>query len=132
MDEATADSASQGRALCLLRQAQANWRSYGASAYKQKDLNYFYVDELINAQRAGRAPKRERGRTEDPTAELLIHSGETVRKADGSDRFAQVRGLHLPRKKWGANKPLTPPMLRRRVMDFGYTQHSKINWIDCV
>ena len=42
--------------------ARANWRNYGASAYKQKDLNYFYVDELIAAHKADRAPREERGR----------------------------------------------------------------------
>lgn len=112
-----------------LAEAQAKWRSYGASAYKQKDLNYFYVDELRNAHRQGRAPRPERGRTEDPTAELLIHSGETVRDKDGKDRFKRVQALHLPRKEWGGEKP---PLIRRRVMDFGYEKHSRIDWIDCI
>jgi DNA repair photolyase len=115
--------------------AQANWRSYGASAYKQKDLNYFYVDELINAHRADRAPKEERGRSEDPTAELLIHSGETVRNADGSDRTVEVHGWHLPKEEWlkdASGKAMSPPPIKRRVMDFGYAKHSKLNWIDCV
>ena len=111
-----------------LAQAQAKWRSYGAAAYKQKDLNYFYVDELRNAHREDRAPRPERGRTEDPTAELLVHSGETVRDKDGNDRFAKVRALHLPRKEWIGERP---PWIRRRVMDFGYAKHSPIDWIDC-
>lgn len=118
-----------------LAQAQANWRDYGASAYKQKDLNYFYVDDLRSAHRAGRGPKPERGRTEDPTAEVLIHSGETVRDEQGKDRFATVRGWHLPKNEWikgPDGKPRTPPRIQRRVMDFGYAQHSKIDWIDCV
>lgn len=116
-------------------QAQANWRNYGASAYKQKDLNYFYVDELINAHKADRAPKEERGRSEDPTSELLIHSGETVRNEDGSDRTVEVQGWHLPKKEWpkgATGKAVNPPVIRRRVMDFGYAKHSKIDWIDCV
>ena len=116
-------------------QAQANWGSYGASAYKQKDLNYYYVDELINAHEANRAPKEERGRSEDPTSELLIHSGETVRNADGSDRTVEVQGWHIPKKEWpkdASGKPVNPPVIKRRVMDFGYAQHSKIDWIDCV
>ena len=112
-----------------LAQAQASWRNCGASAYKQKDLNYFYVDELRNAYRQGRAPRPERGRTEDPTAELLVHSGETARDKDGNDRLARVLAFHLPRKEWGGEKP---PLIRRRVMDFGYAKHSKINWVDCI
>jgi DNA repair photolyase len=115
--------------------AQANWRNYGASAYKQKDLNYFYVDELIAANKADRAPREERGRSEDPTSELLIQSGETVRADDGSDRTVEVQGWHIPKKEWpkdASGKPVNPPVIKRRVMDFGYEKHSNINWIDCV
>jgi DNA repair photolyase len=112
--------------------AQAHWRNYGASAYKQKDLNYFYVDDLIAAHSDGRAPKEERGRSEDPTAEVLIHSGETVKDAASQDRVAAVRAWHLPRKEWGGEDTRQPPEITRRVMDFGYALHSKVDWIDCV
>jgi hypothetical protein len=112
--------------------AQTNWRSYGASAFKQKDLNYFYVDELISAHNQGRTPKEERGRSEDPTAEVLVHSGETAKDAQGQDRVAAVRAWHLPRGQWGAGQPTEPPLITRRVMDFGYGQHSRINWEDCI
>jgi len=93
------------------------------------------VDELLDAHRTGRAPKPERGRTEDPTAELLVHSGETARDADRHDRLAEVQGLHMPRSEWQevpGTKKKTPPVLRRRVMDFGYAQHSQIDWVDCI
>ena len=113
-----------------LAQAQANWQNWGAKAYKQKDMNYFYVDELINAQRENRAPKAERGRVEDPTAECLIHSGESVAAPDGSSRTVEVRAHHKPKKEWGGAK--APPAVIRSVMDFGYNLHSKIDWVDCI
>jgi len=113
----------------LSAQAQQNWRRYGAMAYKQKDLNYFHVDELIDAHREARAPKCERGRLEDPSAEVLIHSGESVRDPQNHLRHANVHAYHLPRKTWPHKS--TPPPLRRHVMDFGYRFHSPINWVDC-
>jgi DNA repair photolyase len=112
-----------------LAQAQANWQNWGAKAYKQKDMNYFYVDELINAQRDNRAPKAERGRVEDPTAECLIHSGESVNGSDGNSSSVTVHAHHKPRKEWGGQ---TPPAVTRNVMDFGYHLHSSINWVDCI
>ncbi|RFC45599.1 MAG: DNA repair photolyase [Verrucomicrobia bacterium] len=113
-----------------LTQMQASWRNWGAKAYKQKDLNYYYVDELIKAHQEVRAPKPERGRMEDPTAECLIQSGESVVDEDGNVRTVEVRGHHKPRKHWsGAN---TPPLVRRNVMDFGYRLHSSIDWVDCI
>lgn len=110
----------------LSSQAQANWKTYGASAYKQKDLNYFYIDELIAAHEANRAPKEERGRIEDPSAEILIHSGESVIDRDGSTVMAEVEPLHIPKKKRPAGT------IHRPVMDFGYMSHSDIDWVDCV
>jgi DNA repair photolyase len=113
-----------------LEQAQANWRNWGAKAYKQKDMNYFYVDELIRAQREDRAPKSERGRIEDPTAECLVHSGESVLNADGIPKTVEVLGHHKPKKLWNGSK--TPPEVQRNVMDYGYRFHSEINWVDCI
>lgn len=112
-----------------LDEARRRFAETGAKAYKQKDLNYFYVDELLAAQREDRAPRPERGRSEDPTAETLIHSGETVRDADGKESFADVLGYHVPKSEWTNRQP---PRLRRRVMDFGYSLHSPIVWGDCV
>jgi DNA repair photolyase len=113
-----------------LEQAQASWRNWGAKAYKQKDMNYFFVDELIRAQKENRAPKAERGRVEDPTAECLIHSGESVLDEKGVPKTVEVLGHHKPKKLWrGSN---TPPPVQRNVMDYGYGLHSAINWIDCV
>jgi DNA repair photolyase len=113
-----------------LEQAQANWRNWGAKAYKQKDMNYFYVDELIRAQKEDRAPKSERGRIEDPTAECLVHSGESVLNADGMPKTVEVLGHHKPKKLWNGSK--TPPEVQRNVMDYGYRFHSEINWVDCI
>jgi hypothetical protein len=112
-----------------LDEARRRFAETGAKAYKQKDLNYFHVDELLAAQREDRAPRPERGRSEDPTAENLIRSGETVRDADGVERFADVLGYHTPKDEWSAGRP---PRLRRRVMDFGYSLHSPVDWVDCV
>lgn len=109
-------------------QAQAGWRNWGASAFKQKDLNYFHVDELLLAHREGRSPRPERGRMEDPDTELLIHSGESVVGADGAPEYVTLPGLHLPRKKWGG--PVRPNVQRAK-MDYGYRFHSNIDWIDC-
>jgi len=111
-------------------QAQANWRSYGASAYKQKNLNYFFIDELLRAKTENRPPVPEQSRSEDPSTEVLVHSGETV-KDKGNDRLVRVRAWHLPRKKWPTGSRLAP-MIKRRQMDFGYSMHSKIDWKDCV
>jgi serine/threonine-protein kinase len=61
--------------------------------------------------------------------------GETVRNADGSDRTVEVRGWHLPKQDWlmdANDTTVNPPPIKRRVMDFGYAKHSKIDWIDCV
>ena len=113
-----------------LQQAQANWNNWGAKAYKQKDMNYFFVDELISAQRETRAPKAERGRVEDPTAECLIHSGESVLDPGGLPKSVEVLGHHKPKKDWKGAK--TPPLIQRHVMDYGYGLHSDINWVDCV
>ena len=113
-----------------LAQAQANWQNWGAKAYKQKDMNYFYVDELISAHSEDRAPKAERGRVEDPTAECLIHSGESVLDEEGTPRQVEVRAHHKPKKKWNGEK--TPPAVMRSVMDFGYKLHSAIDWVDCI
>ena len=113
-----------------LAQAQQSWQNWGAKAYKQKDMNYFYVDELIKAQAEGRAPKAERGRIEDPTAECLIHSGESVCDASGAPRVVEVHAYHKPKKDWGGAK--TPPVVRRNVMDFKYGEHSTIDWVDCI
>jgi DNA repair photolyase len=111
--------------------AQAAWRNYGASAYKQKELNYYYVDELIRANRENRPPAPERSRSEDPTAEALIHSGETVKDKDGNDRLVSVQALHMPRKDWPKGSRAAPVILRR-MMDLGYHMHSKIDWVDCL
>ena len=113
-----------------LEQAQANWRNWGAMAYKQKDMNYFFVDELVRAQSENRAPKAERGRVEDPTAECLIHSGESVLDASGSPVTVEVLSHHKLKKLWNGSK--TPPEVRRSVMDYGYRLHSSIHWVDCV
>jgi DNA repair photolyase len=113
-----------------LEQAQANWRNWGAKAYKQKDMNYFFVDELVRAQKENRAPKAERGRVEDPTAECLIHSGESVLNQDGLPKTVEVLSHHKPKKLWNGSK--TPPKVQRCVMDYGYKLHSAINWIDCI
>jgi hypothetical protein len=99
-------------------------------AYKQKDMNYFFVDELIRAQREDRAPRAERGRVEDPTAECLFHSGESVLTADGLPKTVDVRAHHKPKKLWEGSK--TPPVVQRHVMDYGYRYHSEISWFDCI
>ena len=112
----------------LSDQAERQWRDRGAKAFKQKDLNYFYVDELIRAHNENRNPESERGRMEDPDAEILIHSGESVSGPDGAPLVVRVPGLHLPNKKWTGDRP---PMVERTVMDYGYNLHSPINWIDC-
>ncbi len=113
-----------------LAQTQASWRNWGASAYKQKDLNYYYVDELIQAHQEARAPKPERGRVEDPTAECLVQSGESVVDENGNFRTVEVRGHHKPRREWSGAK--TPPLVMRNIMDFGYRLHSNIDWVDCI
>jgi DNA repair photolyase len=113
-----------------LEQAQANWKNWGAMAYKQKDMNYFFVDELIRAQKEDRAPKAERGRVEDPTAECLIHSGESVLDTDGLPKSVDVRAHHKPKKLWEGSK--IAPVVQRNVMDYGYRFHSEINWVDCI
>jgi DNA repair photolyase len=112
-----------------LDRAQAEWRNHGAQAYKQKDMNYFYVDELIRAHQADEAPKPERGRLEDPTAECLIHSGESVRDAQGQIQTVEVSGYHVPKKR---REGLGVPKVTRSVMDFGYRLHSTIDWKDCI
>jgi hypothetical protein len=112
-----------------LGRAQTEWRNWGAKAYKQKDMNYFYVDELIRAHEADEAPKQERNRLEDPTAECLIHSGESVRDAEGEIKTVEVRAYHIPQKK---RDGLGVPKVTRAVMDFGYRLHSPINWEDCI
>ncbi len=109
-------------------QAQAEWRNWGAKAYKQKDLNYFHVDELLLAHSEGRAARTERGRMEDPDSELLIHSGESIIGLDEAPEYVNLPGLHLPRKKWDGP---TRPMIQRPKMDYGYRFHSSIDWIDC-
>ena len=111
-----------------LSEAQSIWRNSGAKAYKQKDLNYFFVDELLAAHRDGRPPKRERGRVEDSTAECLIHSGESVRDENGVPLSVDVEAWHQPKKEWGGSNP---PMIRRHLMDYGYSLHSSIDWVDC-
>jgi DNA repair photolyase len=113
-----------------LEQAQANWRNWGAMAYKQKDMNYFYVDELIRAHDEDRAPKAERGRVEDPTAECLIHSGESVLEPGGAPKRVEVLSHHKPKKLW--NGATTPPKVQRSMMDYGYRFHSAIHWVDCI
>ena len=113
-----------------LAQAQASWEKWGAKAYKQKDLNYYYVDELILAHQGGRPPKPERRRVEDPTAECLIRSGESARDENGTVRRVEVRAYHQPKKEWNGSK--TPPAVVRSVMDFGYRLHSDIDWVDCI
>lgn len=112
-----------------LQTAQTQWQNWGAKAYKQKDMNYFYVDELIRAHEADRAPKPERGRVEDPTAECLIHSGESVKDEAGNPRTVEVFGFHKPKQDWGG--PVVPKVTRN-VMDYGYRHHSKLNWVDCI
>jgi len=111
-----------------LAEAQALWPTTGARAYKQKDLNYYFVDELLSAHAAKRPPLRERGRVEDPTAECLVHSGESVRDSSGNPEVVEVEAWHLPRKEW--HGPIPPKILRHK-MDFGYHLHSPIDWIDC-
>ena len=78
--------------------------------------------------RPGRPPRRERGRVEDPTAECLVHSGESVRDEKGNPRTVEVEAWHLPKKEWGGP---TPPKIHRHMMDYGYSLHSPIDWIDC-
>jgi len=82
-----------------IAQAQANWTAYGASAYKQKDLNYFHVDDSSKRTPKTARPNRKRSRSEDPTCEVLVRSGETVRDAAGNDKLVAVKALHLPRRK---------------------------------
>ena len=113
-----------------LSQAQAAWRNWGAKAYKQKDLNHYHVDELLRAHREGRAPRPERGRVEDPTAECLLHSGERVLDGNGNALRVEVRAHHKPKKDWYGSK--TPPAVLRSVMDFGYRLHSGVDWVDCI
>jgi hypothetical protein len=99
-------------------------------AYKQKDMNYFFVDELVIAQREDRVPRAERGRVEDPTAECLVHSGESVLDADSLPKSVDILAHHKPKKLWdGAT---TAPRVQRNVMDYGYRFHSRINWVDCI
>lgn len=111
-----------------LAETQALWPQTGARAYKQKDLNYYFVDELLDAHAQKRPSRRERGRVEDPTAECLVHSGESVRDEHGNPRTVEVEAWHLPKKEWGGP---TPPKIHRHMMDYGYSLHSPIDWIDC-
>ena len=54
---------------------------------------------------------------------------ETVRAAEGRERFSNVLGYHVQKpERVGAQ----PPAIRRRVMDFGYALHSPVDWVDCV
>lgn len=112
-----------------LDEAQRLFRETGALAYKQKDLNYYHVDELLAAHREQRAARSERGRSEDPSAEVLVHSGESVLDEAGAERRADVQAWHLPKSEWDGP---CPPAVRRPVMDFGYRLHSPIDWADCV
>ena len=104
----------------------------GARAFKQKDLNYYYVEELVAAEQEGRDPVEHKGRFEDPSTELLEHSGEFVRDEQGQP--VEVEVMESNPKKVGivALRDGTAPRLRRRKMDYGYRFHSDIDWVDCI
>ena len=100
----------------------------GARAFKSKDLNYYYVDELLAADREGRDLKKQRGRFEDPDVEILEKSGEEVLGEEGNVMEVEVRDFYRGKKEGWASAPRR----KRRKMNFGYREISNIDWIDCV
>jgi DNA repair photolyase len=101
----------------------------GAKAFKSKDLNYYYVEELLDSQAEGRAPLEQKGRFEDPAVEMLEKSGEAVVDENGNPIQVEVGDYSVPKKKWTSGRP---PPIKRPVMDYGYRDISPINWIDSV
>ena len=101
----------------------------GAKAFKSKDLNYYYVEELLASIEEGRFPKRQKGRFEDPNVELLERSGEDVLDQDGNPIEVEVGDYTVAKKEWIDGKP---PRVRRRMMNYGYKEISNIDWVDCV
>ena len=100
----------------------------GARAFKSKDLNYYYVDELLAAAREGRDLKKQKGRFEDPSVEILEKAGEEVLGEDGEMMEVEVRDFYIGKKEgWGK-----APVIKRRKMNFGYSEISNIDWVDCV
>jgi hypothetical protein len=93
----------------------------GAKAFKSKDLNYYYVDELLAAVREGRSAKEQKGRFEDPNVELLERSGEDVLDQFGKPIEIEVGDYNEPKKKWIDGKPST---IKRRKMNYGYSEIS--------
>ena len=101
----------------------------GAQAFKSKDLNYFYVDELLDAHREGRPAKEQKGRFEDPNVEVLEKSGEGVLDQQGNPIEVEVGDFTVPQREWGGYRP---PMIKRRMMNYGYKDISNRDWVDCV
>ena len=101
----------------------------GAKAFKSKDLNYFYVDELLDADREGRTARAQKGRFEDPNVEVLEKSGEDVLDHQGNPIEVEVEDYSVAKREWIDGKP---PMIRRRMMNYGYKDISNRDWVDCV
>lgn len=101
----------------------------GAKAFKSKDLNYYYVDELLAANREGRPAKEQKGRFEDPNVELLEKSGEDLLDQAGNPVEVEVRDFNVAKREWIDGKP---PTMKRKMMNYGYKEISNIDWVDCV
>ena len=101
----------------------------GAKAFKSKDLNYYYVDELFAADREGRAPREQKGKAEDPDVEVLEKSGEAVLDQAGNPIEVEVRDYTVKKRDWIDGMP---PTIKREMMNYGYKEISNIDWVDCV
>lgn len=101
----------------------------GAKAFKSKDLNYYYVDELLAASREGRPAKEQKGRFEDPSVELLERSGENVLDPFGNPVEVEVGDYNVAKRAWIDG---LPPKTKRKKMNYGYSEISNRDWVDCV
>lgn len=101
----------------------------GAKAFKSKDLNYYYIDELLRERQPGDKLRQQKGRVEDPDVEILEHSGEGVTDGAGHPVVVDVDDFAAPKSLWVDGRR---PVVSRQVMDFGYRGMSDIDWVDCV
>ena len=101
----------------------------GAKAFKSKDLNYYYVEELLQSIEEDRFPKEQKGRFEDPNIEVLEKSGEGVLDQQGNSIEVEVGDYNVAKREWIDGRP---PKIKRRMMNYGYKEISNRDWVDCV
>ena len=100
-----------------------------ASSRVVRAINYYFVDELLAADREGRRAKEQKGKFEDPNVEFLERSGENVLDQARSPIEVEVGDYNMPKREWGGYRP---PVIKRKVMNYGYKEISNIDWVDCV